>query len=373
MGGRGLSKLRRELARPARRLGRFAYKVSSGLYSPYLYDMTAGRRTRAIDAALPWSDHIGIFVIAPFDGLWPSHFAVLDHMRAAGVTPLIVSNAPLSGKDIAQLADHCVTLIERPNHGYDFGAYRAGCLFLGDRVHDLSRLTLINDSTWFPLTPQNWFDGLLQPGVTAATSNYGASRVVPDPLASETWSYGSSAPEFHLQSYAVSFGQDVLRDPGFRGFWQSYPLVNDKELTVARGEIGLSQWARAQGWSLTSTYPIEALDQHLAHVPADRLRQIAQNTIVLGNPKFHALKAQVLAGDDAALRPFILAAARCLGVCYALPDLNLREMAFPFLKKSPVWLQKEASDITLRLIDTLPEDLGIKDEAISLRRKLLDG
>ena len=49
-----------------------------------------------------------------------------------------------------------------------------------------------------------------------------------------------------------------------------------------------------------------------------------------------------------------LAAASLQGTSYALPDLTTKEMGFPFLKKSPLWLSKPGSDTSLQLIADLP-------------------
>jgi len=110
----------------------------------------------------------------------------------------------------------------------------------------------------------------------------------------------------------------------------------------------------------------------LRPVSTPRRKERAENLIVLGKHAFLALKHQVHSGnpDSETLRSFLLAAARCLGVTYAFADFNLREMKFPFLKKSPVWLQPEASEITLRLIRTTGDHWGILSEAEHLRRSL---
>lgn len=332
-------------------------------------------RVQCIAGNQKLGDHVGVFVMAPFDGVWPSHIAALDCLIDAGVSPLVVSNLPLERKDRNAICDRSAVLIERPNQGYDFGAYREACLYLRDRLGDLKRLTLLNDSTWFPAPgSQNWFAQLAQgeAGFQGAASNYGASTIVPQDLRNEPWAYGPGAADFHLQSYALSFSKEVLNDRCFRQFWQSYSLVNDKDLTVSRGEIGLSKWLQRHGWAAASTYPISRMDALLSELPKDRLREISENVIVLGNPRFAALKARVLdaPADQDRLQQFLLLAARCLGVSYALPDFNMVEMRFPFLKKSPIWHQQEASDITLRLIETRFPDWDIIEEARFLRRKL---
>lgn len=375
MSGKKSSKLIREIVRPAKQLGELVHRSASRVYSPYVYDLTARKRVRMSPGALELKNNVAIYVIAPFHGIWPSHLQALDFIVGSGIAPIVVSNLPLSANDKNDISDRAALIIERPNLGYDFGAFREGILHLRDRLEECSRVTLLNDSVWFP-TPNasNWFESLdAQSSLfSGATSNYGGSLKVPKSLEPEVWTYSPQANNFHYQSYAVSFSGRAIRDPAFLKFWTTYPLTNSKDLTVRRGEIGLSQWAISQGWSTSSTYPIEQMDLLVKPLSESRLREIAERLIVLGNPEFLALKHRVLKEktDKESLRQMILAAARCLGVAYATPEFNLREMQFPFLKKSPVWHQKEASDITLRIVREHGDKWGILEEVEFLRRSL---
>lgn len=82
-------------------------------------------------------------------------------------------------------------------------------------------------------------------------------------------------------------------------------------------------------------------------------------------------KHDVLAGSPSRqdLICLVLTCVACQGSSYALADFAINERGFPFLKKSPVWLSKEASDITLRLAGCLPGSQGaeILAEAQRLR------
>ena len=66
-----------------------------------------------------------------------------------------------------------------------------------------------------------------------------------------------------------------------------------------------------------------------------------------------------------------LTATSLQGVGYAPADFLISEQGFPFLKKSPVWLNEEASDATLRIAARLPgpDGAAILDEAQKLRMK----
>ncbi len=370
------AKLRRELVRPAKQLGRFIHRTTSRVYSPYLYDLTLRRRVQVFEGSIEARDHAAIYAIAPFHSVWPSHLASLDYLVNAGSSPIVVSNCPLSERDRSRLAKRATVVIERPNQGYDFGAYREGFLYLEGRLASLSRVSFFNDSVWFPVPGAvDWLKEVEKQGtqVTGAASNFGGSRKVPKTLKPEPWSYGPDGLNYHFPSYAISFSSEILRTNIFRKFWANYPMVNSKDLTVLRGEIGLTQLALAQGWPASSTYPVERMDTLLESLSTSRLREISQNLIVLGNPRFLALKTRILQEDlnREALLSFLLAATRCLGVSYAFIDFNLKEMKFPFLKKSPVWQQRQASDITMQTIRDVDPEWEIHKEAEHLRKTLL--
>jgi hypothetical protein len=66
----------------------------------------------------------------------------------------------------------------------------------------------------------------------------------------------------------------------------------------------------------------------------------------------HAVLRKVNAGAEgwrALAEKMILTAVARQGVSYALADYTTKERGFPFLKKSPVWLNPETSAITLQI------------------------
>ena len=74
------------------------------------------------------------------------------------------------------------------------------------------------------------------------------------------------------------------------------------------------------------------------------------------------------------MHQLILMSASVHGMGMALSDLMINDMAFPFLRKKPLQLKKDASDATLRIINKLPSDaMGntIRNESAMLRKKLV--
>ena len=90
------------------------------------------QRRRAHDAAFPNNMHLtkgrielgkrlAVVVLFQPRGIAPSTIETCQGLVAGGYTPLVISNAVLSAKDQALLAETCWRVVERPNFGYDFG------------------------------------------------------------------------------------------------------------------------------------------------------------------------------------------------------------------------------------------------------------
>lgn len=368
-------KLRREAARTVRQIYGVPMTLASFLFSTRYYDFFMAGKTLRIPGEVPLSGKIAIYLTYPDLGIRPSHLRGLEYLLAKGYTPIVVSNLPLSESEREQLLPLSHLCIERPNFGYDFGGYRDGILAVIANLSKLERLLLINDSTWFALPGcSDWLgqSETLGVDVAAAASNFGIPRVDAADYRSIQWNYDKTHKNFHFCSFALLFSRRVLEVPAFGKFWRELRLSSDKKRTVRRGEIGLTKWAISHGFATGALYDISSLDKDLDKVDDGRLREVAQNLIVQEDPRMRAVKHQVLAGnpDRDELKCLILTCAARLGSSYALADFAINDLGFPFLKKSPVWLSREASDITLSLTAKLPGAHGeeIHAEALQLRK-----
>lgn len=369
-----LWKLRRELFRAIRQM-RAAPRIFLGyLFATRYYDLFLAGKIARTPGHVPASSKVAIYLIYPERGLQPSHRRGLEYLLSKGYAPIVVSNLPLRDVDRAQLLPLCHICIERPNFGYDFGGYRDGILTIMADMPKLDRLLLINDSTWFALPGRSdWIEESEAMGVNmaAAASNYGIPRVDAGDYRKIRWHYVKTHKNFHFCSFALLFAHRVLEDPNFARFWRKFRLSSDKKRTVRRGEIGLSQWILSRGFTTGVPYDIARLQEDIEKLDDKRLREVAGNMIVPEDPKLLAVKREALAGNpsrDDLIRLVLTCVAR-QGSSYALADFAINELGFPFLKQSPVWLSKEASDITLRLAGSLPGPYGeeIHAEALKLR------
>lgn len=354
-------------------------KMIRRLFATPYYDYVLSKKTRTLAGKIAWSPHAAVFLIFPQDGLKPSHLATLRYLGTKGHAPVVVSNIPLREEDRTSVLDHCHRLIERPNFGYDFGGYRDGILSLKNDFERLESIVLLNDSCWFPLPgTSDWLEDARTLGVdfAGAASNYGMASQPPGSYSFGAWTYRSDNPHFHYCSFALRISQRLLRDKGFQRFWTDFSLSNDKVEVVQRGEVGLSQWVMRNGFSHASTLDIARFDTDLAPLAVERIREITQDLVIPEERELREAKAELLSRYDVseawrqeAVR-FILLTVAQTGASYALPEFAVRDKRFPFLKKSPLWLDRDAAESTLRIARSLEgaDGKAILAEAESLKR-----
>jgi lipopolysaccharide biosynthesis protein len=105
-------------------------------------------------------------------------------------------------------------IIIRPNIGYDFGSWKMGIDFLGEKIKNIKSLLLMNDSLYGPIFPM---DEIIyntlnsQFDITSMTVN-------------EQFGH-------HGQSYYISYNNKVINSEPFQFFWKNFPMehVNSYE------------------------------------------------------------------------------------------------------------------------------------------------
>ncbi len=267
-------KIKRELYRIRDKVGRW---ISGALIDPprqFLYDRMAGSLLEITEGEHALTPRVAVFVLFQPKGLAASTLFTLDHLIANDWSPVVISNAPLSERDRAEVARRAAKVIERPNVGYDFGAYREGIRFLDRIGHSPDRLILMNDSTWFPLREGD--DTLARMEASGADMVGHIYKVE----ASE------KRGRDHVESHLWMFNSRTLSNPVFAEFWRRYLMANSRESTVARGEKGLSQALMKAGLSVAGLLSRETLISMLQKEDDDRLLQ------TIGELVHHDAKAQ---------------------------------------------------------------------------------
>lgn len=359
-----------KLKRETLRLGR-TIRDLPGIVWEYLslrprYDRSAPRTRKIHHGAKPLDGEVAIYLIFPAHGILPSHLHMLEHLETQGVNPVVVSNLPLSQADMDRILPLSAMVIQRPNVGYDFGGYRDAVLQLGDILPTLERLYILNDSVWMIDTPRSWFDDVRakEADFCGATSNYGIRRCDARDFRELIWEYTIEHPNFHYASYALAIGPRILRDPGFLRYWKRFRLSNDKKRTVRRGEIGLTQWVHRKGYKHAATCPVTGLDAEIATLGDDDLDAVTRNLVIPESPRLLATRDEVLKSDPHTPEgrsdriQIVLATVAGQAIGYAMPYYTTRRRGFQFLKKSPLWLSRDASDRMLELMAGLEGPMG---------------
>jgi hypothetical protein len=236
---------RQDLWKLKREAGRAFFRLWDGLARPLrglrtaLYDRRRAGLVTVHPGRLPSSGKVAIHVIYQPQGVTASTLFACDWLQRNGYAPLLVSNAPISDPDLARLKARSWLTVVRPNVGYDFGAYRDGIWVLRNRARDISRLLLMNDSIWVPLSGD---PRMLQ---AVESDAMGGAVFVARP--------GRSRRNAHFQSFFVGFSQAVLSHPSFDRYWQQLPLSGQRRVVLSEGEKGLTQAVQAAGFAHSVT------------------------------------------------------------------------------------------------------------------------
>lgn len=344
-------------------------------YFGWLYnDLRFGRKKSIYLGKLALTDRAAIYLIFPEKGLLASHLDSLRYIKNKGYTPIVVSNHPLTRAARLQLREHTHLVIERHNFGYDFGGYRDAVLALAGKLPSLKYLAILNDSSWFPVTPEaDWLGDAEAKGLdyVGAASHFAFPMTAPEEFRSVDWTYSHKHPFFHYTSFALLIGAEVLQRKEFLTFWKYFPMSDIKRLVIRRGEAGLTQWVIRKGFTHGETADLAGLAKEIRAMNASELREVLACMPMNFGEEFLKETGQSLCADPKAsaedMANLILTSAQRQGVSYALGQLLIERFGFSFLKKSPLWLSADSSRQILEFVDTLEGEIGahIRSEAVA--------
>lgn len=289
------------------------------------HDRHRSRVIRIHEGRLRPTTKVAIYVLYQPSGLTSSTLLGCDWLSGNGYAPLVVSNAPLAERDLQRLKDHSWLTVERPNLGYDFGAYRDGLWVLGQRGLAPDRLVLVNDSIWFPLSDdRRMLDDLeATPGLSGTV------------FVART---GRSSRNAHFQSFLLSVDGPCFRHAAFQAYWKGLLLSDTRRHVLRDGEKGFSQAMLTAGLAAApdpageamlrriETESTSALHEILAYAAYDAPQDAAEGRALLaGFQPTEDWRGAVLAHCRR-----ILLRAQPMG---AFPVAGLRLMGLNFLKK----------------------------------------
>ncbi|WP_295073778.1 rhamnan synthesis F family protein [Tabrizicola sp.] len=260
-------KVRRELERIRVKAVLFTSRWFHDPIRKPIYDLTARWRQLVTKGKLPLTDRVTVFVVYQPKGLTGSILITLEHLRRNNYSVLVVSNGPLQSEDRETLAAHSAAVMERPNVGYDFGAYRDGIRYLWSLNHDLSLLVLMNDSTWFPLRRDD--DSLARMEALDADLSGHIFKM----------EERHKGLQDHIESHLLIISRKFVVSDDFRRFWLRYRMSDHRATTIRSGEKGFSQFAIRGGWTVKAMMGREWLVDCLQSRSDQELAQILEHTV----------------------------------------------------------------------------------------------
>lgn len=173
-----------------------------------------------------------------------------EHLLRISSEVCLVSNSPLSRVDRQYCLSKKITLIERRNQGYDFGAWKEAILTYGrERLKKFEHLILTNDSVFGPIFP---LSKIIAPMQNKDSLDLWGVTTHPSSKIDDC--------QEHLQSYFLCFNHRILSSKEFFEYWEEVAAPNsyseavslEKRLTQYFHRLGYNYGAFLSGENITS-------------------------------------------------------------------------------------------------------------------------
>ncbi|MFN4058167.1 MAG: rhamnan synthesis F family protein [Roseinatronobacter sp.] len=255
------------------------------------HDANRDNRTRISTGNLPLGADVVVLLVYQPKGLAGSIFHTLDNIRAQGMSAMVVMNAPVSDADLGQLRAHAALIMERPNFGYDFGGYRDAVLYLTRQGLDLTSITCLNDSVWFP--------------VFAECDHLARMRAIDAQLVGYAYAKGlRNRKNAHVQSYFFMFrGVDFLKSSDFVSFWRDLRVSDSRYFTIRNSEMQMTRYFADRGHQIGWLFSADDMEAIYRSCDARNL-DLTRNYLQAIGHRLSPSLAQ--ATDPEALRALIL-------------------------------------------------------------------
>ena len=357
-------KIKREL----RRIAKQAAVAHARLSEPFLrrqHRRWLVNTAKPINGAMALGDKVAIFVLFQPKGIAQSTFFTCDHLVAQGYSPFIVANAPLSERDRAAFLTRSALLIERPNFGYDFGAYQDGIYLLGQLGYRANRLIVMNDSTWFPVWEND---------TSITRMEASGDGLVGHIFKTEENEKGG---QNHIESHFLIFSGETVQSDAFESFWINLESSNQRTTTIARGEKQLTQTMLVNGIAATGLLSRAATLEMLAQLAPIELRNMAEVVVPYGTENC-AVLSDILDRweiDATAAQDFLnwvhhsLSNTSANGLSTAFVKFSMQYGRLGFVKKAnDIWFHNARRDVLQMEADGLipPLHPAVRTEMLAM-------
>lgn len=279
-------KVKRELWRVKEKLQDLVLPKFTDRLKQMRHDRNLAAFLRETPGSRPLTGRVSVFVLFQPNGIAGSTFLTLDHLSAEGWSVIVISNTSLTDVDRERLADKAAHVIERPNTGYDFGAYREGWRWLTRLGHRVDRLIIMNDSSWFPLRREDASLRRMEALDVDLTGHIYKSEKTED------------RGRDHVESHLLMLGPRAVSHPAIAQYWAKYKMSDSKALTILRGEKGIAQAALNAGLSVKGLLGRERIVELLSALSTSELLVVLRSLALHSQSGRHQRELWTEAGDD---------------------------------------------------------------------------
>ena len=202
---------------PIEGLQRLWYHLNPRVYSEKLRirRISEGRRPRN-------GNRFVLFVFYARDEIPAFTQTVIDAIERRGLNLVISTNARITPALREALLEKSCLLMERADLGRDFGGYKDGISIIERRFGTPDRLILLNDSLFY-------FPDGVDDLIAALDGEDDLIGLCEDQYLN-----------YHIQSFALSFGRKVLESSRLRKYWRSYRPISTRRWSIHKGEVTLT-------------------------------------------------------------------------------------------------------------------------------------
>lgn len=171
-------------------------------------------------------------------------FYMLKEMKPLFKRVVFISNSPIPQEKYYKIKEYANKIIQRPNKGFDFGAWRDGLLSVGwDNLNEYDSITLMNDTCFGPIFSMKEVYGKMEKmGVDfwGITLHRSTKKGMP----------GNNAPvPEHIQSYFMVFNKKVCMSAVFKNFWNNIVDYDDVNKVIQHYETQLTKYLNNNGFT----------------------------------------------------------------------------------------------------------------------------
>jgi hypothetical protein len=182
---------------------------------------------------------------------------LIRELIECGYSVILVSACEsLKSLDIDDDIKQKITIIRKPNIGYDFGSWSVAMQFL-PKSRNAKDTLVLNDSL---IGPFKSITGLL---TDIENSPFDVTGIT-----------DSVQHRHHVQSYLLHFKNGSFQNHGIKEFWNGVRIQQDKMDVVQAYEIGLTATAQANGFYVGAVFPWNLVGQYWHNPSVDRWQRL---------------------------------------------------------------------------------------------------